>query len=89
MEDLIEKGGDVAYDKRLSLGILLEIPTDKSLSPDYMRNMQANFAGNPMGEPSTPGMESRKISSTGLQRLEIAEREKTPTQDAMDGNPGD
>ncbi len=89
MAKLVSDDGDVPYERRLTLGILLQIPTDKSLDPAYMRSMQANFGAEPVDEPSVPGMEARKISATGMSKVNIAERTQTPTQDVMTGNPGD
>lgn len=45
VEHLHSMKAPLAYDKRVQLGILLDVPTDATLDPDFIKTMQANFAG--------------------------------------------
>jgi len=51
MEYLEKEGQDLSYQKRLTLGLLLDIPADPSLEPDNIAGLQANFAAE--GEDNT------------------------------------
>lgn len=45
MRNLIDSKSALPYGKRIQLGILLDIPTDKTLSPEFLRAIQATYSG--------------------------------------------
>lgn len=54
LQSVTEQREKLPYDKRVQLGILLQIPTDATLSPDFVKDLQGAFAGHQEG-PKTPG----------------------------------
>lgn len=77
---LKERGIDVPYGKRLQLGILLDVPTDPTLTPEFIRNAQNIYAQGPTsvsvsyGQPQ-PGAPAKPLKmsvsySTPVQRVE-------------------
>ncbi len=57
----IGKAEGIPYSKRLQLGLLLDIPADASLNPEYIKKLQSTFAEQKPSEP--------KMTATGLQKL--------------------
>jgi len=45
LSNMAAKDKTLPYDKVIQLGILLDIPADKTLRPDFIQSMQRNFAG--------------------------------------------
>lgn len=45
MRTLVDSKSELPYGKRIQLGILLDIPTDKTLAPDFLRAIQATYSG--------------------------------------------
>lgn len=45
MRTLVDAKSELPYAKRIQLGILLDIPTDKTLSPEFQRAIQATYSG--------------------------------------------
>jgi hypothetical protein len=41
---LVESKSEIPYQRRIQLGILLDIPTDKTLSPDFREAIQATYS---------------------------------------------
>lgn len=77
MRSVVETKKALPYDRRIQLGILLDIPTDKSLSPDFQRAIQATYASDEQaGAGSPPPTLSRPI--------EIAGAYQTGTQQAVE-----
>ncbi len=58
----------IPYAKRIQLGILLDVPTDVSLKPEYVAALQANLAIQEQAPKATP---------TKAENLSIAERQET------------
>lgn len=81
MDDLSESETEVPYQKRLQLGILLDIPTDASLEPQNILGLQETF----QIEPDTPEAEQATVkpTMTGLGKVKISEGMKTPMQKAI------
>ena len=78
MESLASSRQKLSYARRIQLGILLDIPTDKTLSPDFQKAVQGTYqASGPQDAESPPPTLSRPIDvATGLQ---------TATQAATEG----
>lgn len=77
--DEIRNEQKMAYDKKVQLGLLLDIETDQSMIPENLLALQANFSAN----PQTQGGAVNPTAS-GVQKLNMAEREKTNTQEVME-----
>lgn len=43
MRSLVQTESELPYAKRIQLGILLDLPTDKTLAPDFLREIQATY----------------------------------------------
>jgi hypothetical protein len=75
------------YAKRVQLGTLLGVPTDTSLRPDALDDLQANFGAreeqDQAGQQSTnaQGQAPGRLSVTGLREMDIAARENSQAQD--------
>jgi len=54
MRSLVVSKKELGYQQRIQLGILLDIPTDKTLSPDFLRAIQATYTSQPAGAESPP-----------------------------------
>jgi len=74
-ESLVSSKSELPYSRRIQLGILLGIPTDRTLAPDFMQAIQGSFpsAGEP-GAESPPPTLSRPI--------QVASALETATQTA-------
>jgi hypothetical protein len=72
----VGKNPKMPYNKKLQLGILLDIPTDESLIPENVLGLQATFGSNPESEQ---GMVNPTVS--GTKELDMASRAATETQD--------
>lgn len=70
---------NLPYNKRVQLGVLLDLPTDPSLQPDHIIGLQANFA-----QPEAPVAQGQagavKTTAGGLEHLGQAERSMSGTQ---------
>lgn len=71
------KGQELSYNKRLQLGILLDIPTDESLQPYAIKALQENFA--PQEVPGQPVAQNGAVKSSqkGLENVDKASRMET------------
>jgi hypothetical protein len=66
MNYLMASKRDLPYARRIQLGILLDIPTDKTLSPDFMRAVQATFtSAEQAGAESPPPSFARTVDVAG------------------------
>lgn len=81
LQQVAEQGMDMDFNKKMQLGILLDIPTDASLIPTNIAGLQANFMpqNDPMQMEAQQGA-YRMGSQTGLQNLDKASRLQTDTQ---------
>lgn len=77
MRYVVDSKQELPYDRRIQLGILLDIPTDKSLSPDFMRAIQATFSDTGTAVAETPP------SNAGAP-TQIASSAQTATQAAVE-----
>lgn len=69
MQHLIDSKSPLPYGKRIQLGILLDIPTDKTLSPDFLTAIQATYtSAEKAGAESPPPTLSRPIEVAGSQQ---------------------
>ncbi len=76
MEQVASTTKEIPYDRRIQLGILLDIPTDRTLAPDFMRAIQATYSSaEKAGEESPSPQLSRPLA--------IASGPMTSTQAAM------
>lgn len=69
---------DVPYDRKIQIGILLDVPADSSLRPENLMQLQASIAS-VQPEPGIPA-EQQAPRAAGLDQLNIAEREATGVQ---------
>lgn len=76
MRYVVDSKQELPYDRRVQLGILLDIPTDKSLSPAFMRAIQATYS-----DAEKAGAESPPSTSVAPQ---IAGSVQTATQGAVE-----
>lgn len=81
IDQVTTEGEKVPYNKKVQLGILLDVPTDLSLEPTNIAGLQANFMpqNDPMQVEAQQGA-VRQGSQTGLQNLNSASRMQTETQ---------
>jgi hypothetical protein len=75
MQSLIDSKSPLPYARRIQLGILLDIPTDKTLSPEFLTAIQATYTS-----AEQAGAESPPPSLT--RALNVAGTEQTATQEA-------
>lgn len=54
IERIADEKAPIGYDKRLQMGILLGIPTDKTLNPAFIASMQSTFGATKPGGPQAP-----------------------------------
>lgn len=72
--ELVGKSPNLPYNKRLQLGILLDIPTDESLLPENILGLQSTFQAEAEQAPT----------ASGMQNMDMANREATDTQSLED-----
>lgn len=78
MESLVSSRTKTSYARRIQLGILLDLPTDKTLSPDFQKAIQGTYqATGPQDAESPPPTLSRPLNVAGSLQ--------TATQAATDG----
>lgn len=76
----------LSYNKRIQLGILLDIPTDSSLSPQFILQMQQNFVPpeerqNQMQANGVPSQGAAvQPTMSGAAKMDGAQRQQTDTQ---------
>ncbi len=68
LDNLSKNKENIPYSKRIQLGILLDVPTDVSLKPEYVAALQANLAIQEQAPKATP---------TKAENLSMAERQET------------
>lgn len=77
MEKLVESEDDVSYNRRVQLGILLNIPSDPSLLPQNIAGLQSTF----IEQNQPPVAQDRgTLPKRGTESLDIAERERSEAQ---------
>jgi hypothetical protein len=54
MRALVDTKAELPYERRIQLGILLDIPTDKTLAPDFLRAIQATYSSAEKAGAETP-----------------------------------
>lgn len=66
MESLATSRTQLSYKKKIQLGILLDLPTDKTLSPDFQKAIQGTYqATGPQDAESPPPTLSRPLNVAG------------------------
>ena len=87
--DKISQGTKLSYERRLQLGILLNIPTDSSMQPENLMNLQESISGanaTTAGEASVSAASGPMQASggplraKGVDQLNVAGREATGVQ---------
>jgi hypothetical protein len=81
-----ESNPNLSYNKRIQMGILMDLPTDSSLSPQFIVQMQQNFVPPEQrqdqmqanGVPASGGLV--QPTAGGAQKLASADRSQTPSQ---------
>lgn len=79
----VQKQPDMAYNKKIQLGILLDLPTDASLNPTFILDMQQTFnnmQGVGQDSASTGAQTAVQSGQTGLSKLDMASRAETDTE---------
>lgn len=71
---LMTSKSEVPYGKRIQLGILLDLPTDKTLSPEFVRAIQATYTASDKAGVEPPAPQ--------LATLDVADSLMTSTQSA-------
>jgi hypothetical protein len=66
------------YRDRLQLGILFDVPTDETLTPEFIRGMQEQFATPSPQQQQGGGAVAPTV--TGLSKLSLSDQAKTSTQ---------
>lgn len=81
LEQAVQPDSGLSYNKKLQLGILLNIPTDPSLEPANIAGLQGSFMpqNDPMQVEAQQGA-IRQGNQTGLQKLNVASRAQTDVQ---------
>lgn len=77
MESLATSKKKLSYTRRIQLGILLDLPTDKTLSPEFLSAIQGTYAQGAGEAESPPPSLSRPIN--------VAESLETPMQSVIGG----
>lgn len=72
--DQVSRDPEVSYEKRLNLGILLDLPADASLHPESIRGLQAHF------KEAQQSKTGGAISATQASKLDFAESQATEVQ---------
>jgi hypothetical protein len=65
MQSLIDGKQKLSYSRRIQLGILLDIPTDKTLSPDFVSAIQGTYAQGAGDAESPPPPPARPLNVAG------------------------
>lgn len=78
INDIIENGANMSYQQRITIGTLFNVPSDPTLTPQFINAMQATYAETPQGRPdegTTSGPKSKldlnieQSAMTDTQRL--------------------
>lgn len=66
MQGLVDAKSELPYGRRIQLGILLDLPTDQTLAPDFVSAIQATYtAAEKAGqEPPPPNLTALNVSSS-------------------------
>jgi hypothetical protein len=77
MQELVTSKSELPYGRRIQLGILLDLPTDQTLAPDFVSAIQATYTASEKAgvEPPPPQ----------LSQLDVAGSLQTGTQSAAGG----
>lgn len=75
IDEITKNPDSVTYEKRLNLGILLELPTDAALNPSNIRGLQAHFS-----EAEVTQAGGGAISTAKASKLDMAESQSTGAQ---------
>lgn len=70
--------GELAYEKRVQLSILFDMPVDPTMSPAFVAEMQSYYAAEANAAAASPG--AVRPTATGLSQLRLAEHSMTETQ---------
>jgi len=76
MEQL-SKGTKIPYNRKISLGILMDLPTDVSLQRENILALQSSFSDQPQQEQAAQDQGAVKSSRKGMESLEFSDREQT------------
>lgn len=80
--DEIRNEPEMPYDKKIQLGILMNLETDISLMPENVLALQSNFA--PQAQQESPTSGAVNSTQSGVSKLKLAERAKTDTQETLE-----
>jgi len=76
--DELRNEPSMPYDKKIQLGILMDLETDVSLVPANVLALQSNFA--PQEQQQSAASGAVNSTQSGVSKLNIAERSQTDTQ---------
>ena len=74
IERIADEKAPIGYDKRLQMGILLGIPTDKTLNPQFIASMQSTFGTTKPGGAQAP--EAPSPAGAPKRQLKLADNLK-------------
>ena len=80
LEFVGENKENLSYQKRIQIGILLDIPTDSSLDPDNILALQRSFVPEEEAPGQSSGHAKDNLRFQGLDKLSMAEDAETTTQ---------
>ncbi len=52
INDIIDNGANMSYQQRITIGTLFNVPSDPTLTPQFIQAMQATYAVPPQGRPN-------------------------------------
>lgn len=66
MQGLVDAKSELPYGRRIQLGILLDLPTDQTLAPDFVSAIQATYTASEKAgqEPPPPNLTALDVSSS-------------------------
>ena len=75
-ETLAEKGNKVAYDQRVQLGLLFDIPSTKAMQPDYLARMMVYYGGQQQETQTQTQQPMNRTQMVGFREMKVSEREQ-------------
>lgn len=73
-QELVTSKSELPYARRIQLGILLDLPTDQTLAPDFVSAIQATYSASDKAgvEPPPPQLSALDVSSSSMTATQVA-----------------
>lgn len=73
-QELVTSKSELPYSRRIQLGILLDLPTDQTLAPDFVSAIQATYSASDKAgvEPPPPQLSTLDVSSPSMTATQVA-----------------